>query len=166
MNLIDDQLTNPLVGFYIGFTGLLLVNILVALLASTVTRVYEQAVAYNVYLRAKEILNKEKAWSYEERAYHIKYIRNAACNPYFTTKYNYNKTHNYIADLQNELKMQKYNLKNMESILEQTVNFFFFDFSSPKKCFFLFKKDNLNSQTLKISKEIAQLKNLISTNKI
>ena len=41
MNMIDSVFTNPIMGFYTGMTFLVLVNILVALLAGTVTRIYD-----------------------------------------------------------------------------------------------------------------------------
>lgn len=52
-------MTNILVGFYIGMTTLLLVNIFIALLTSTFTRVHDSSKAYFVLQRAIEIINRE-----------------------------------------------------------------------------------------------------------
>jgi|LakMenEpi03Aug12_release.lakeMendotaPanAssembly.Ray.scaffolds.fasta_scaffold6901916_1 hypothetical protein len=67
--MVDDQLTNALVGAYIFITTIVSINIFISLLASTVTRTYDQALAYSVYQRAIAILNDEKSWSRKNRAH-------------------------------------------------------------------------------------------------
>jgi hypothetical protein len=72
MNSIDNKITNPLVGFYIGFTSLVLINVFIALLSATFTRVYEKAEAEIMFQRAIEIYKIEKSMSFDERKKNIK----------------------------------------------------------------------------------------------
>ena len=113
MNLIDSQMTNPLIGLYCGITFLVLANILVALLASSVTRIYDQAIAYNVFQRATTILSEEKSWKIEERKSHIDYIRGKSCNPIKAPKYELVQDDVRIMELQSEVEEQKKILKTM-----------------------------------------------------
>lgn len=123
MSLIDGVLTNPLQGFFTGITFLVLANILVALLAGTVTRIYDQVVTYNVYQRGWEICSVEKSWSYEERKDHTEYINSRECNPCIqaTSLSGIENKDAKIGRLQEELQQQKETLLNMTRSMESAV---------------------------------------------
>lgn len=124
MNSIDGELTNPLQGFFTGITFLVLGNILVALLAGTVERLYGQVVTYNVFQRANEIFNSEKCWSYEERSAHIAYLNKAICNPFKNEIIEIENEDEKIEKLEKELNKQKDVLNEIKRILEKTVRIF------------------------------------------
>jgi hypothetical protein len=123
MNSIDDQITNPLIGTYVGLTSLVLANIFIALLSATFNRVFEKAEAYIIFQRAMEILSKEKSMSYDQRKDHIKFIRKIG-SPYIDNAYNeqISSTDNRIENIEDELKEQKRMLKDVANNLEQAVN--------------------------------------------
>ena len=74
MGLVDDIMTNILIGTFLGFTALVLVNIFIAILTNTVNRVWEKAVAYVILQRACVIVSQEKGWSYDQHKDHVKYL--------------------------------------------------------------------------------------------
>ena len=59
MYKIDKDFTATYIGFYIGIMGLIFLNIFIALISSTFTRVYDKAEAYITFQRADEILKTE-----------------------------------------------------------------------------------------------------------
>lgn len=59
MNIEDDIMTDILIGSYVGLTTLLMVNIFIALLTSTFTRVHDSSKAYFILQRAIEIVRIE-----------------------------------------------------------------------------------------------------------
>ena len=108
MNLIDSSVTSPFVGTYIGLAALVLVNIFIAQLSATFTRVYDQAEAYIIFQRAIEILNKEKSMTFYERRQHVNFLREK-CNPYLDKKYNEVITNmeDKITNLEHEIRDQR-----------------------------------------------------------
>jgi hypothetical protein len=114
----------PLVMIYICITAIISTNIFVSLLASTVTRVYDQAVAYNVLQRAISILNEEKSWNNEDRREHIKFIRGKSCNPFVEeTQKNRNIKNTEILKLHEEIKEQKDLIQKLETKLDKNVKY-------------------------------------------
>ena len=59
MYKIDKDFTATYIGFYIGIMGLIFLNIFIALISSTFSRVYDKAEAYITFQRADEILKRE-----------------------------------------------------------------------------------------------------------
>ena len=114
MNLIDEVITNPLVGIYCGITFLVLVNILVALLAGSVMRIYDHAVVYTVFQRAVDILNDEKSFSNDDRIFHIEYLQSKSCNPSLAKKaQDLTEGSEKIEDMQKMLKEQNEAIERM-----------------------------------------------------
>ena len=122
MALVDDVMTNPLIGAYIAVTALILLNIFIAILTNTVNRVYEKAVAYIVLQRAIEIVNEEKSWTFKDRRDHIRFL-NQNCNPYNDETYHelITSTDDRIGNLESEIKEQKQLLKEISNYLDQSV---------------------------------------------
>jgi hypothetical protein len=69
LNILDPIMTNILIGAYIGVTTLLLVNIFIALLTSTFTRVHDSSKAFFVLQRAIEVINRENRPSFLDTRY-------------------------------------------------------------------------------------------------
>ena len=124
MNLIDSVLTNPLEGFFTGITFLVLVNILVALLASNVERLHDQVIINTVLKRANEIFNVEKSWDFEEKEGHIKYLNAKINNPHIGEIMEIEDTDEKIEKLEDELSKQKDVLSEMNRHLEKNVSVF------------------------------------------
>ena len=122
MQLIDNVMTNPLIGAYIGFTSLILVNIFIAILTNTVNRVWEKAVAYVVLQRALVIVSQEKAWHQDQHKDHAKYLRDKCC-PYIDETYHeiITSADDKINSLEEELKEQRKTLKEMSNSLDEAV---------------------------------------------
>jgi hypothetical protein len=122
MGKVDDSMTNLLVGTYIGFTSLILVNIFIAILTNTVNRVWEKAVAYVILQRAYVIVSQEKGWTYAQHKNHVNYLHENCC-PYIDQKYNetVNNTDDKIANLEDEVKEQKNAFKELSSSLDNAV---------------------------------------------
>lgn len=68
-------MTDLLIGFYVGLTTLLMVNIFIALLTSTFTRVHDSSKAYFILQRAIEIVKIENRLSEEKRYDHLVKLR-------------------------------------------------------------------------------------------
>lgn len=71
MNLSDDVMAEILIGSYMGLTTLLMVNIFIALLTSTFTRVHESSKAYFVLQRATEIIRIENKMNPQDKYKHL-----------------------------------------------------------------------------------------------
>lgn len=122
MQSIDYVMTNPLIGAYIGFTSLILINIFTAILTNTVNRVWETSVAFVTLQRALMIVNEEKSWSYSQRKFHNKFI-NEKCCPYIDENYNDStiSTDNKIEYIENKLKKRKQALRKITTNIDQFV---------------------------------------------
>ena len=122
MGLVDDIMTNILIGTFLGFTALVLVNIFIAILTNTVNRVWEKAVAYVILQRACVIVSQEKGWSYDQHKDHVKYLTENCC-PYIDEIYNeaVSSTGDKIDNLHDEIKEQKNAFKEMSSSLDEAV---------------------------------------------
>ncbi len=59
MYKIDEDITATFIGFYIAIMGFVYLNIFIALISSTFSRVYDKAEAYMTFQRADEILKTE-----------------------------------------------------------------------------------------------------------
>ncbi len=59
MYKIDEDITATFIGFYIAIMGFAYLNIFIALISSTFSRVYDKAEAYMTFQRADEILKTE-----------------------------------------------------------------------------------------------------------
>lgn len=75
LNKVDDIMTDILVGTYIGVTTLLMVNIFIALLTSTFSRVHDSSKAYFILQRAMEILRVENRLSVNKKFNHLIKLR-------------------------------------------------------------------------------------------
>ena len=82
MSSVDYVMVVNLVGLYIGVTSLFLINMFIAVLSNTVSRVYEKATGFIQFQKAVEIVKEEKAMSLKERSYVIKLI-NKSYNPFY-----------------------------------------------------------------------------------
>lgn len=124
MNLIDSVMTNPLQGFFTGITFLVLVNILVALLAGTVARLYNEVMTYTVLQRANYILSMEKEWDYKKRHSHIEYLRSKEFNPYFDNIIPRVNNAAKIDSLKDKISTQNNLLIELKTLFEKNVNKF------------------------------------------
>jgi hypothetical protein len=122
MATVDTVMTNPLIGAYIGFTMLILLNIFIAILTNTVNRVWETSQAFVTLQRALVIMNEEKSWSNDERKIHNKYLQEK-CNPYIDDTYNdYTLTaDDKIELLEQKMKKRRKNIRKMALSIEEIV---------------------------------------------
>jgi hypothetical protein len=122
MATVDTVMTNPLIGAYIGFTMLILLNIFIAILTNTVNRVWETSQAFVTLQRALVIMNEEKSWSNDERKIHNKYLQER-CNPYNDDTYNdYTfTTDDKIELLEQKMKKRRKNIRKMIISIEEIV---------------------------------------------
>ena len=123
MNLIDPGMKNPLIGAYIGVTTLVLINMFIALLSTTFSRVFGKAEAYIIFQRATEILNKEKSMSYSERKDHVEYIRKIG-NPYIdkTFKEVITTMDDRMTILENKVRDNKKAITTLNTSVDQMVS--------------------------------------------
>ena len=122
-------MANFLQGWFTGITFLVLVNILIALLAGSVFRVYEEILTYNLFQRAELIFGVEKSWSYEERKYHVEFLNSLPCNPMKKSSSNeIEKKNEKIERLEEELRKHNENLTKMKKLIEKTVTIYLFLF--------------------------------------
>ena len=75
MIITDNVLTDPLIGFYLGFTSLITVNIFIALLNSTFSRVHDQSKAYFIMQRAAEVLENEHKMNRADYKKHLESLQ-------------------------------------------------------------------------------------------
>jgi hypothetical protein len=151
-------MANFLQGWFTGITFLVLVNILIALLAGSVFRVYDEIITYNLFQRAELIFGVEKSWSYEQRKYHVEFI-NKNCNPMTKSRSDeIENKHEKIEKLEEELHKHNENLEMMKKIIEKTVNillhFIILDF---KQFYTYFKNDDIVSKSAVLSRDLADL---------
>lgn len=73
MIITDNVLTDPLIGFYLGFTSLITVNIFIALLNSTFSRV--GSTAYFIMHRAAEVLENEHKMNRADYKKHLESLQ-------------------------------------------------------------------------------------------
>jgi hypothetical protein len=76
----DEHMARFLCGTFIIIMAIVLVNVLIAMLSDTFTRVYGNAVANSIMQRAKTIITLERSLSDKRRRNYYDYIRNT-CNP-------------------------------------------------------------------------------------
>ena len=122
MGQIDSVMINPLIGAYIGFTSLILINIFTAILTNTVNRVWETSQAFVALQRALVIVNEEKSWSNQERKIHNKYLEEN-CNPYTDDKFtDYSLTaDDRIELLEQKMKKRKKMFRKMTMAINEIV---------------------------------------------
>jgi hypothetical protein len=61
MYKIDSLITTPLIAVYISLMSIVFLNLFIALLGSSLSKVYDKAEAYLTFKRAKEILKVERS---------------------------------------------------------------------------------------------------------
>lgn len=76
----DEHMARFLCGTFIIIMAIVLVNVLIAMLSDTFTRVYGNAVANSIMQRAKTIITLERSLSDKRRLRYYDYIRNT-CSP-------------------------------------------------------------------------------------
>lgn len=76
----DEYMARFLCGTFIIIMAIVLVNVLIAMLSDTFTRVYGNAVANSIMQRAKTIITLERSLSDKRRWKYYEYIRNT-CSP-------------------------------------------------------------------------------------
>ncbi|XP_046853071.1 transient receptor potential cation channel subfamily V member 3-like [Xenia sp. Carnegie-2017] len=80
----DEHMARFLCGTFIIIMAIVLVNVLIAMLSDTFTRVYGNAVANSIMQRAKTIITLERSLSNKRRRRYYDYIRNT-CSPEVVT---------------------------------------------------------------------------------
>jgi len=90
MYKIDEDITATFIGFYIAIMGFVYLNIFIALLSSTFSRVYDKAEAYMMFQRANEILKTEILIHTDHLKRYQKFCglgkRNYSLNQYFRSE--------------------------------------------------------------------------------
>ena len=61
MYKIDSSLTAPLIAIYIALMGIVLINLFIALISASLSRIYDKAEAFMTFQRASEILKVERS---------------------------------------------------------------------------------------------------------
>ena len=77
---VDLQMAQLMVGIYLAITSVVCVNIYIALLSDTFTRIYAQAQANSAILRAQVILSIEGGLSKKAKLKYHHYIQ-TECSP-------------------------------------------------------------------------------------
>ena len=78
MKQVDDAFTDPLLGFYIGTTSLVLVNIFIGLLTATFNYVHDSSKAQLLLSRASEVLDIEHKMKEKRHYKHLIRLNNSS----------------------------------------------------------------------------------------
>ena len=78
MKKVDDEFTDPLLGFYIGTTSLVLINIFIGLLTATFNYVHDSSQAQLLLSRASEVLVIEHRMNEKRHHKHLKRLKNSS----------------------------------------------------------------------------------------
>jgi len=78
MKKVDDEFTDPLLGFYIGTTSLVLINIFIGLLTATFNYVHDSSQAQLLLSRANEVLVIEHRMKEKKYYKHLERLKNSS----------------------------------------------------------------------------------------
>jgi peptidoglycan hydrolase CwlO-like protein len=116
-------MTNILIGAYIGITTLLLVNIFIAMLTSTFSRVHDSSKAFFVLQRAIEIVRLENRLSSSKRFKHLSELREDFVDDKYSVVKDYESglsdkldpVKDSVKDIQEEIADLQKKLENFET---------------------------------------------------